>query len=156
MKCIRVRHSTNRPAGAVNARLGFTLMEVLLVLAILGVIIALVAPNLIGQQKQAMVKSTRVQIDSIESACKIYAVDHNGDFPPSLDALVADPGSDSNWKGPYLEKASTTPADPWGNPIQYAYPGTHGGGETAPPDVWSMGPDKQPNTADDITNWKTS
>lgn len=150
MKRIRFRQTKNH-----TARLGFTLMEVLLVLAILGVIIALVAPNLIGQQKQANIRATRVQIDGIESACKIYAVDHSGEYPSTLDLLLTNPGSDQNWKGPYLEKANTTPSDPWGNPIQYAYPGQNQGG-TDKPDIWSMGPDKQTNTPDDITNWATS
>lgn len=152
MKRIRCLQTKNRAPKPRNARHGFTLMEVLLVLAILGVIIALVAPNLIGQQKQANVRATRVQIDGVESACKIYAVDHSGEFPTSLDALLANPGNDSNWKGPYLEKTTTTPSDPWGNPIQYAYPSQNQGGADRP-DIWSMGPDKQSNTADDITNW---
>lgn len=141
-----------RPSIKTTSRRGFTLMEVLLVLAILGVIIALVAPNLIGQQKQANIRAARVQVQGVESACDIYAVDHSGEFPQSLDALISNPGSDSNWKGPYFKNSTTIPADPWGSPIQYAYPSQNQGGADRP-DIWSLGPDKQSNTADDITNW---
>jgi general secretion pathway protein G len=134
---------------------GFTLMEVLLVLAILGVIIGLVLPNLLGQQKQAMIKSARVQVKGVESACEMYAVDHSGELPASLEELISSSGNDSNWKGPYLKDATSIPADPWGSPIQYVYPGQNQGGADRP-DIWSMGPDRQSNTADDVTNWSKS
>ena len=137
-------------------RSGFTLMEVLLVLAILAVIIGLVLPNLIGSQQEAMKGATKVAIDSVEQALKLYAVHHDGEFPSGaqgLQALTTSPGaSDPKWKGPYLEK-SKAPADAWGNPLQYQYPSQHG---LTGPDIWSNGPDKQPNTADDISNWTTS
>ncbi|MFN0050667.1 MAG: type II secretion system major pseudopilin GspG [Planctomycetales bacterium] len=132
-------------------RAGFTLMEVLLVLAILGVIIALVVPNLIGAQKQANIDATKVQISGIEKGCEMYALHHAGSFPLSLEELVSKPGNDAHWKGPYLN-SQTLPTDPWGNQLQYAYPGQNQGGIDKP-DIWSMGPDRQANTADDITNW---
>src|SRR5262245_54792204 len=147
-----MRRVHSRSSNNHSARRGFTLMEVLLVLAILGVIIALVAPNLIGQQKQANIKAAGLQVKSVESACDIYAVGHSGEFPTSLDALITNPGNDANWKGPYLKDAATVPSDPWGSPIQYAYPSQNQGGADRP-DIWSIGPDKQSNTADDITNW---
>jgi general secretion pathway protein G len=125
-------------------------MEILIVLAILAVIIGLVLPNLLGQQKEANKKTARIQVNAVEEALKLYAVDHEGEFPSSIDALLANPGNDQKWKGPYLEKGKV-PADPWGNPIQYQYPGQHSGGDR--PDVWSMGPDRQSNTQDDINNW---
>lgn len=133
------------------ARRGFTLMEVLLVLAILGVIIGLVLPNLLGQQKKANLQATKVQINGVEQACKFYALDHEGSYPSALDTLVVSPGNDSKWKGPYIENATTIPADPWGTPIQYQYPGSRQTGDK--PDIWSMGPDRQSGTDDDITNW---
>ncbi len=153
MKRVRCRTPKSRLSKNRSARPGFTLMEVLLVLAILGVIIALVAPNLIGQQKQANVRAARVQVQGVEQACDIYAVDHNGEFPQSLDSLIANPGSDTNWKGPYFKNSTTIPADPWGNPIQYQYPGQNQGAGVDRPDIWSLGPDKQSNTGDDVTNW---
>lgn len=132
-------------------RAGFTLMEILIVLAILAVIIGLVLPNLLGQQKQANIKAAKLQVSAVEEALEFYAKDHDGEFPQSLDGLLANPGSDQKWTGPYLKKGKV-PADPWGNPIQYQYPGQHQTGGNGP-DVWSMGPDKTSNTADDVTNW---
>jgi len=137
-------------------RAGFTLMEILIVLAILAVIIGLVLPNLIGSQKQANIKAARVAIHNVATALDTYAVDHDGEFPPAgsgLDVLMHSSGNDPKWKGPYV-KGSKAPADPWGNPIQYQYPATHN--SDGSPDIWSMGPDKQSNTADDITNWSTT
>lgn len=139
------------------ARRGFTLMEVLLVLAILGVIIGLVLPNLLGRKKDADIKATKVAIAGVEQALKLYALDHDGIFPPTnvgLEALVVSSGNDPKWKGPYVEKTTQVPSDPWGNPLQYQYPGEHQIGDR--PDIWSIGPDQAPNTDDDITNWSTT
>ena len=130
-------------------RRGFTLMEILIVLAILAVIIGLVLPDLLGQQKQAMIKTAKLQVSAVEDACKIYAAGHDADFPASLDALINKPAGDDRWTGPYLEKGKV-PIDPWGNPIQYQYPGKNSQDR---PDIWSMGPDKQSGSSDDITNW---
>jgi len=135
------------------ARSGFTLMEILIVLAILAVIIGLVLPNLIGSQRQANIKAAKLAVKSVETALETYAVDHDGEFPSGgggLDILLHSSGNDPKWKGPYL-KGNKLPADPWGNAIQYQSPGTHQ--SDGSPDIWSMGPDKQSNTADDITNW---
>jgi general secretion pathway protein G len=146
MRNVKLAANANR-----SRRAGFTLMEILIVLAILAVIIGLVLPNLLGAQKKANINAAKVQVEAVEKALGLYAVDHEGDFPGSLDALISSPGNDPKWKGPYLEKGKT-PLDPWTNPIQYQYPGAHQPGGDRP-DVWSMGPDKQSNTADDITNW---
>jgi general secretion pathway protein G len=137
-------------------RRGFTLMEILLVLAILGVIIGLVLPNLLGRQREANIGATKLAINNVEQALKFYAVHHNGEFPPSsigLEALIAPPGSDPNWKGPYIESQSL-PTDAWGSPLQYQYPGQQQA--SGKPDIWSIGPDMTPNTEDDITNWQTT
>jgi len=151
MKNANAKSQAKRPERA-----GFTLMEILIVLAILAVIISLVLPNLLGAQKKANIKLAGTQVHSVMEALEMYATDHDGEFPAGgqgLDALMRSPGSDPKWKGPYI-KGSKAPADPWGNPIQYNYPGQHqsDGG----PDVWSMGPDKQSGTADDINNWGSS
>ncbi len=134
---------------------GFTLMEVLLVLAILGVIMAMVLPNLMGKQKQANIDATRLSIHGIEQSLKMYALDHDGEFPTTaegLNVLITANGADKKWKGPYLDNSSAVPTDPWGNPLQYQYPGTHNTAGTKP-DIWSYGPDKQDHTDDDISNW---
>jgi general secretion pathway protein G len=131
-------------------------MEILLVLAILAVIIGLVVPNLMGRQKQANIGITKVAIDNVEQALKMYALDHDGEYPPTnvgLESLIVPSGNDPKWKGPYFENAKL-PTDGWGNPLQYQYPGQNQLADR--PDVWSIGPDKMPNTEDDITNWGTT
>jgi general secretion pathway protein G len=129
-------------------------MEVLLVLAILGVIAAMVVPSLMGRQKQANIDATRLSINGIEGALKFYALDHLEEYPTSaqgLDVLVQSPGNDPKWKGPYL-KAGSIPLDAWGSAFQYSFPGpNHPNGDL--PDISSPGPDKTPNTDDDINNW---
>ena len=135
-------------------RSGFTLMEILIVLAILAVIIGLVLPNFLGAQQDANNKAAKVAVAGVEKACDIYAAHHDGDFPTTIDALLSNPGGDQKWAGPYLDKGKV-PVDPWGNPLQYHYPGTHQGGGQDRPDIWSMGKDKQTGTADDIANWST-
>jgi general secretion pathway protein G len=136
-------------------RSGFTLMEVLLVLAILGVLAAMVVPQLIGQQKKASIKATGLSISGLEDALGYYAQDHDGEFPPTgqgLEVLITPQPNDPNWSGPYLKNSKSLPLDAWGQPIQYEYPGQHQvNGQT--PDLWSWGPDKVNGTPDDINNW---
>lgn len=133
-------------------RAGFTLMEVLIVLAILAVIIGLVVPNLMKGKQKADNDAAKVQVKAVEDALAMYALDHDGDYPASISVLMTNPGGDQKWNGPYF-KGNKAPADPWNNPIQYQNPGQHH--QDGTPDVWSNGKDKQPNTADDLTNWGT-
>jgi len=147
-----MRHLKAKSSVRRQRRAGFTLMEVLIVLAILAVIIGLVVPNLLSAKGTADVKAAKVQIKAVEEAAEMYALDHDGTFPPSIEAMMTSPGNDQQWKGPYF-KGAKAPADPWNTPIQYQYPGTH---QSDLPDIWSMGKDKQNGTADDITNWGTS
>src|SRR5260370_25591 len=148
----RAHIRSTRPAVR---RSGFTLMEILIVLAILVVIISLVLPNLIGAQKQANIKAAKIAVKSVETALEAYAVDHDGEFPTGsggLDILMHSSGNDPKWKGPYI-KGNKAPADPWSNPIQFQSPGTHQ--PHGSPHICPIGPDKQSGTADDITNWDT-
>ncbi len=133
-------------------RAGFTLMEVLIVLAILAVIIGLVVPNLMKSRDRANNDAAKVQVKAVEDAAGLYALDHDGEYPPSINALMNNPGGDQKWNGPYF-KGNKSPVDPWNNPIQYTNPGQHH--QDNSPDIWSNGKDKQPNTADDLTNWGT-
>jgi general secretion pathway protein G len=142
----------SRTTNRRRVRGGFTLMEVLIVLAILAVIIGLVVPNLMKGKARADNDAAKVQVKAVEDALEMYALDHDGDYPPTISALMTSPGADSKWKGPYF-KGNKAPADPWGNQIQYTHPGTHK--QDGSPDVWSMGKDKQSNTADDLHNWGT-
>ncbi|MDD3608302.1 MAG: type II secretion system major pseudopilin GspG [Halothiobacillaceae bacterium] len=119
---------------------GFTLVELLVVLAILGLLAGLVGPAVLNQLGGAKSKTALVQIKDIEQALELYKLDV-GRFPSTqegLDALVRKPAGANGWNGPYLKKGEV-PKDPWGNAYQYANPGKQGG-----VDVISLGADNQP------------
>ena len=137
-----------------NNKRGFTLIEILLVVVIIGALAAMVVPRLTGRSEQAKVAIAKVDIGSnISSALKLYELD-NGVFPTTtqgIDALRSKPMSNptpSNWNGPYLEK---DPIDPWGRRYQYACPGTHNNDY----DLYSYGP-KEKDEKGRIGNWTTS
>ena len=132
---------------------GFTLMEVLLVVAILGVIASLVVPQLAGRQEQASVDASRLSATGIEQALRLYALDHGGKLPSAaegLQVLVEPVKQDPRWRGPYLD---TLPVDAWGQPFQFEVVAQRGGRGTAV--IRSVGPDGLANTDDDITNAKS-
>lgn len=143
----------------VLRRPGFTLTEVLLVLAILGVIAAMVVPNLLGRQKEALRRSSLMSIKSMEDACKQYAIAHDGEFPSGsrddVIGLLINPGQDKDGKpvSPYLEKA---PKDAWDQLLYYEYPSGKVAGGTRPA-IWSSGPDKKNDEGnnDDVNNWSS-
>lgn len=95
---------------------GFTLIEVLLVVVIIGILVGVAIPRLGGRVRQAEISRAQADIQSIGLALRMYELD-NGEYPSSLDALVSNPGA-RNWNGPYLE--SGLPIDPWGNAYLYA------------------------------------
>lgn len=115
---------------------GFTLVEMLVVITIIGLIMGLVGPRVLNYLAESKVKTAKIQIESLSAAVDLYYLD-NGHYPSSndgLDALVRRPSGDASWSGPYLRTA-TTPADPWGHPYLYKSPGDH-----APYEVASYGP----------------
>lgn len=104
---------------------GFTLVELLVVLAILGMLAALVGPQVLNQLGGAKSKSAAIQIRDFESALELYKLDV-GRFPRSgegLEALVRQPSGARGWNGPYLKK-DEVPQDPWGNPYEYRVSGS--------------------------------
>jgi general secretion pathway protein G len=139
-------------------RSGMSLLEILIVLSILAVLIAIIAPRILGSQKKADIKSTRLQIANIESALKLYSTDVRT-FPSTeegLAALLEKPSDEKRarqWDGPYFD-GEQLPVDPWGNEFKYEYPPTHGKRDF--PDLWSFGPDGEENSDDDIVNWSAS
>ena len=125
---------------------GFTLIEVLLVLAILGVIAAMVVPNLLGRQQEANEKATKQSIESVENTAKQFAVNHDGQYPQSMNELLQPENVGGVQKPPYLEEP---PLDAWDMPIQYEPPQQMG----QKPRIWSFGPNKQEGGGDDISNY---
>ncbi|HBO97489.1 MAG TPA: type II secretion system protein GspG [Candidatus Omnitrophica bacterium] len=130
-------------------RYGFTLIELMLVVIIIGALVAMVMPRLAGRGEQARVATARADIQTnIATALKLYELD-NGSFPSSeegLNALLSKPSSASNWNGPYLERK---PLDPWGREYNYRSPGEH---RTADYDLSSFGNDGT-ESQDDVKNW---
>ena len=124
--------------SVVKAR-GFTLLELLVVVAIIGLLVGYVAPRYFSQVGKSEVTSVRAQIDGFEKALDTYRLD-TGRFPTTeqgLNALVAKPADVAKWNGPYLRKA--VPLDPWGNPYRYKSPAEKGDYE-----ILSYGKDGQP------------
>lgn len=131
---------------------GFTLLELLVVMVIIGLLAGIVGPRYFSQVGRSQVKAARAQIDSLDKAIEAYRIDvgHAPTTEQGLAALNAQPQGEQNWQGPYLKK--DVPADPWGNPYQYAVPGTHNNDY----DLYSFGKDGQPGgtgEAADIGNW---
>jgi general secretion pathway protein G len=104
---------------------GFTLLELLVVMVIIGLLAGVVAPRYFAQVGKSEVKVARAQIDSLDKALEQYRIDvgHLPTTAQGLAALNTQPQGEQNWAGPYLKKA--VPVDPWGNPYVYAEPGTH-------------------------------
>ncbi|HYS49480.1 MAG TPA: type II secretion system major pseudopilin GspG [Xanthobacteraceae bacterium] len=143
-----------RAAGrrAKRRQRGFTLVEILVVITIIGLIMALVGPRVINYLGESKAKAAKIQIASFSSALDLFYLDA-GRYPSSaegLDALAQRPGGLSAWNGPYL-KGGAVPKDPWGHPYLYRAPGEHG-----PYDIISYGADGQEGgtgTAADIVSW---
>jgi general secretion pathway protein G len=130
---------------------GFTLLELLVVMVIIGLLAGFVAPRYFAQVGKSQVKVARAQIDAFDKALDQFRLDV-GRYPTSeegLQALVAKPNGEGNWAGPYLKKG--VPADPWGRPYVYTQPGTHGDFE-----LQSYGKDGRPGGTGedaDLTNY---
>jgi len=141
-----------RRRRANPAELGFTLVEILVVITIIGLIMGLVGPRVLNYLGESKVKAAKIQIESFNSALDLFYLDA-GRYPSSaegLTALAQRPGGAQSWNGPYLRGAAV-PNDPWGRPYVYRSPGEHG-----PYDIVSYGADGQEGgtgTAADITSW---
>ncbi|MCC6923531.1 MAG: type II secretion system major pseudopilin GspG [Nitrosomonas sp.] len=135
----------------VKSGYGFTLLELLVVMVIIGLLAAYVGPKYFSQVGKSEIKMAQAQIDALEKALHQYRLDV-GSYPSTengLAALITQPNNEPRWQGPYLSKA--TPQDPWGRPYVYKYPG-----DNAEFDLFSMGKDGQiggEGEAADITNW---
>ena len=144
------KHTRKTHPGRLREQ-GFTLIEIMVVVIILGILAAIVAPNVIGRVGDAQLQAARSDIRGIESALKLYRLD-NFNYPTSeqgLEALVSQPSDPNirNWKQ-YLNRL---PTDPWGNPYLYLNPGNNG-----EIDIYTLGRDGRPGGEGedaDIGNW---
>jgi general secretion pathway protein G len=118
---------------------GFTLLELLVVIVIIGLLAGYVAPRYFGQVGKSEVQVARAQIDSLEKALDQYRLDtrHYPTAEQGLEALVSKPSNEASWSGPYLKKA--VPNDPWGHPYVYRVPGSK-----SEFDLYSLGRDGKP------------
>lgn len=131
---------------------GFTLLELLVVMVIIGLLAGFVAPKYFAQVGKSQVKAARAQIDALDKALEQYRIDvgHLPTTEQGLTALNTQPQGEQNWAGPYLKK--DVPLDPWGNPYLYATPGTHNNDY----DLMSYGKDGRPGGTGenaDLGNW---
>ena len=154
LKYSKIPPHSSSARGPVRRRrrsAGFTLVELLLVLVILGILAAIVVPKFSGRTEQAQVTAAHTQISSFKTALDAFEVD-TGSYPKGEDGLqqlIVAPADlpAGAWRGPYLP--SDIPLDPWQHPYVYEFPGRN---NPSGFDITSMGPDGQPGTADDISN----
>ena len=144
----------NNP-GNIGRENGFTLIELMAVVVIIGLLATIVGMNVAKRVEEAKIKSTKVQISQLSSALDAFKMD-NGFYPSTeqgLESLVGEPTVGRTPKhyssGGYLRQKSI-PKDPWDNVFNYREPGTKNSDSF---DIWSNGPDAQEGTEDDITNW---
>ncbi|MGV0983651.1 MAG: type II secretion system major pseudopilin GspG [Limnohabitans sp.] len=139
------------PQNLRSRHRGFTLLELLVVMVIIGLLVGYVGPRYFSQIGKSETKAARAQIDALEKALDQYRID-TGHYPSSeqgLAVLNERPANEVNWAGPYLKRA--VPLDPWGRPYIYKMPGEHG-----ELDLLSLGKDGQPGgqgDAADVSNW---
>ena len=129
-----------------NSSSGFTLIEIMVAVIIIAALAGMVLPHLMNKPDEAKARIAQGEIQGIYTGLKLYKLD-TGKYPTAdkgLTALMSNPGSLKSWQGPYMEK---TPNDPWKNPFNYKNPGSR---HILKIDVYSSGPDGQPDNEDDV------
>ena len=132
-----IRKSSSRDFGSRRSEAGFTLVEILVVITIIGLIMGLVGPRVLNYLSDSKAKTARIQIQGFSAALDLYYLD-NGRYPTlneGLAALTQRPDGAAVWNGPYLN-GNSVPKDPWGRPYVYRFPGQQGAY-----DIVSLGPE---------------
>lgn len=148
---------SNQKSRRNQPRRGFTLLELLIVMAIMGVLAAIVVPNVLGTQQKANIKATETSIHGFESALKLYAADNAGQYPSGgpevIQTLMSTTDSEGKTVEPLLQEI---PKDAWGQQLFYEYPSSKL--EANKPAIWSSGPNKQDEQGggDDVSNWSSA
>jgi general secretion pathway protein G len=135
-------------------RKAFTFLEIMFVVVIIGILLSIVGPRLVGKSEKARVAATKMQMKNIMTALQQYEM-HIGTFPTTsqgLKALFERPSdvSEDDWDGPYMDGGYEGLKDAWKHEFTYKYPGEH----SKDYDLLSKGHDNQEGTEDDITNWQ--
>ena len=141
-----------RVLARIAGKRGFTLVEIMAVVFIIGLLVGIVSVGVSSRVKKARVEATKAQISALEQAISMFHLEC-GFYPDALSSLVNPPSSGRTCKGyppeGFLSKKEL-PNDAWGKAFSYAEPGTH---NREGYDLWSTGPDAEDGTSDDITNW---
>jgi general secretion pathway protein G len=149
---MRVCELSPRSVNTNGCELGFTLIEILVVMVIIGLLASVVGPNIVGKIGGAKIKTARLQVDDLSAALDLYYLELSyPDTKQGLTALITQPSDAPEWHGPYLRKEQI-PRDPWGREYQYRVPG-----DNRPYELWSFGADGKDGGESenaDITSWK--
>jgi general secretion pathway protein G len=143
------RNPRARRLAALPRQAGFSLIEILIVITLIGIVATLVIGNVAGGFGQGQAKAAKAQVSAVAMGVERYYMDH-GTYPDRLDDLVEKPGGSTSWNGPYVTRAQLL--DPWKTPLEYRYPGQKGDF-----DVVSLGKDKRAGGEGqnaDVGNWE--